>query len=350
MQTRWCTQQPAGENVDRECMAVEEQDRNRMTEVLKQAKEKGLKTVVLLNISGPVEMGDWLPYADAVLCIFIPGCMGGVAAARLLTGQAEPGGRLPVTFPLRYEDTPVYPNFPGEGNDAYYGEGVFVGYRSYTKRKLAVQYPFGHGLSYTQFSVELCEKELHWNLKEQDTLYVPVKVKNIGSRPGSQVVQLYCHEEKPHMLRPVRELVGYAKVSLNPAEEIIVRVPVSKKALRCYDAMKDKWVQPIGAHTLYLALSAENILESAALTIEGKNPYPLSGESTIGEILENPAAKELVNQFTNGMFTSLPKETLDFMVYRKLNDILSMGMIQVIPDTVKLHAILQGLYAQLAEL
>lgn len=82
----------------------------------------------------------------------------------------------------------------------------------------------------------------------------------------------------------------------------------------------------------------------------GKNPYPLSGESTIGEILENPAAKELVNQFTNGMFTSLPKETLDFMVYRKLNDILSMGMIQVIPDTVKLHAILQGLYAQLAEL
>ena len=89
---------------------------------------------------------------------------------------------------------------------------------------------------------------------------------------------------------------------------------------------------------------------AAALTIEGKNPYPLSGESTIGEILENPAAKELVNQFTNGMFTSLPKETLDFMVYRKLNDILSMGMIQVIPDTVKLHAILQGLYAQLAEL
>mgnify|MGYP002615095034 CR=1 FL=1 len=75
-------------------MAVEEQDRNRMTEVLNQAKEKGLKTVVLLNISGPVEMGDWLPYADAVLCIFIPGCMGGVAAARLLTGQSREAGCL----------------------------------------------------------------------------------------------------------------------------------------------------------------------------------------------------------------------------------------------------------------
>ena len=179
---------------------------------------------------------------------------------------------------------------------------------------------------------------------------MPVEVKNTGSRPGSQVVQLYCHEEKPHVLRPVRELVGYAKVSLNPAEKTIVRVPVSKKALRCYDARMDKWVQPIGAHTLYLALSAEDILAQAPLMIEGKNPYPLNGESTIGEILENPRAKEIVNQFTNGMFDMMPKETLDFMVYRKLNDILSVSMIQVIPDTVKLSAILQGLYDRLAEL
>ena len=84
--------------------------------------------------------------------------------------------------------------------------------------------------------------------------------------------------------------------------------------------------------------------------IEGKNPYPLNGESTIGEILENPRAKEIVNQLTNGMFDMIPKETLDFMVYRKLDDILSVGMIQVIPDTVKLSAILQGLYDRLAEL
>lgn len=341
---------PAGENVDRESMAVEEQDRTRMTEVLKQAKQKGMKTVVLLNISGPVEMADWLPYADAVLCIFIPGCMGGVAAARLLTGLAEPGGRLPVTFPIRYEDTPAYPNFPGEGNDAYYGEGVFVGYRSYAKRKLAVQYPFGYGLSYTDFAVELCENDFRWDMRTQETLNVPVRVKNVGSRPGSEVVQIYTREEKPHMLRPDRTLVGYAKVRLAPGEETIVNVSVSKKALRCYDALLDKWVQPIGAHKLYLALSAENILAQAPLMIEGKNPYPLNGESTIGEILENPRAKEIVNQFTNGMFDMMPKETLDFMVYRKLNDILSVGMIQVIPDTVKLSAILQGLYDRLAKL
>ena len=255
-----------------------------------------------------------------------------------------------MTFPIRYEDTPAYPNFPGEGNDAYYGEGVFVGYRSYAKRKLAVQYPFGCGLSYTDFSVELCENDFRWDMRTQETLNVPVRVKNVGSRPGSEVVQLYTREEKPHMLRPDRTLVGYAKVRLAPGEETVVNVSVSKKALRCYDARMDKWVQPIGAHTLYLALSAENILAQAPLMIEGKNPYPLNGESTIGEILENPRAKEIVNQFTNGMFDMMPKETLDFMVYRKLNDILSVGMIQVIPDTVKLSTILQGLYDRLAEL
>lgn len=234
----------AGENVDRESMAVEEQDCSRMTDVLKQAKQKGMKTVVLLNISGLVEMADWLPYADAVLCIFIPGCMGGVAAARLLAGLAEPGGRLPVTFPIRYEDTPAYPNFPGEGNDAYYGEGVFVGYRSYAKRKLAVQYPFGYGLGYTDFAVELCENDFRWDMRTQETLNVPVRVKNVGSRPGSEVVQLYAREEKPHMLRPDRTLVGYAKARLAPGEETVVNVSVSKKALRCYDALLDKWVQP----------------------------------------------------------------------------------------------------------
>lgn len=201
---------PASENVDRECMAVEEQDRNRMTGVLKQAKEKGLKTVVLLNISGPVELGDWLPYADAILCIFIPGCMGGVAAARLLTGQAEPGGRLPVTFPCAMKIPLLTRISPGRAMTLTTEKAFSLGIAVTQSASWPYNIPLGTA-GYTQFSVELCEKELHWNLKEQDTLYVPVKVKNIGSRAGSQVVQLYCHEEKPHMLRPVRELVGYAR-------------------------------------------------------------------------------------------------------------------------------------------
>lgn len=210
---------PAGENVDRESMAVEEQDRTRMTEVLKQAKQKGMKTVVLLNISGPVEMADWLPYADAVLCIFIPGCMGGVAAARLLTGLAEPGGRLPVTFPIRYEDTPAYPNFPGEGNDAYYGEGVFVGYRSYAKRKLAVQYPFGCGLSYTDFSVELCENDFRWDMRTQETLNVPVRVKTSAAAPAARSYSFIPARKSPICCAPTAHWWGMPRCALPPVRK-----------------------------------------------------------------------------------------------------------------------------------
>ena len=93
--------------------------------------------------------------------------MGGVAAADLIYGEAVPAGKLPVTFPMRYEDTPSYPNFPGEYTDVYYGEGVFVGYRSYEKRKLAVQYPFGFGLSYTSFSAALEEHHFSFDRKLQ---------------------------------------------------------------------------------------------------------------------------------------------------------------------------------------
>lgn len=109
---------PAGENVDRSVMAIEEADRLRLPQILREAKQS-LKTVVLLNIAGPVDMRSWIDYADSILCIFIPGCMGGKAAAALLVGDASPAGKLPVTFPVRYEDTPSYPNFPGEHNDVY---------------------------------------------------------------------------------------------------------------------------------------------------------------------------------------------------------------------------------------
>ena len=306
--------------------------------------------VVVLSNGSVVTVAPWAKNAKGILESWLLGQSGGPALADVLFGKVSPSGKLAQTIPFDINDDPSTINWPGEEGHVDYGEGVFVGYRSYAKRKLAVQYPFGYGLSYTDFAVELCENDFRWDMRTQETLNVPVRVKNVGSRPGSEVVQLYTREEKPHMLRPDRTLVGYAKVRLAPGEETVVNVSVSKKALRCYDARMDKWVQPIGAHTLYLALSAENILAQAPLMIEGKNPYPLNGESTIGEILENPRAKEIVNQFTNGMFDMMPKETLDFMVYRKLNDILSVGMIQVIPDTVKLSTILQGLYDRLAEL
>ena len=341
---------PAGENVDREIMDIEAEDRERLPKVLREAKEKGLKTVVLLNVSGPVDMRNWIAYADAVLSVFIPGCMGGKAAADILCGKDTPAGKLPVTFPVRYQDTPAYPNFPGEHNDAYYGEGIFVGYRNYEKRDIPVMYPFGHGLSYTQFETEALEGAFLFDTEKEDVLKIPVRVKNIGNRTGSEVIQVYSRELHPHLLRPYKELAGYQKIYLLPGEECGGEVELRKDSFQYYDPKLRDWVLPIGEHRLYIGTSSKDIFAEAKLTVKGKNPYVLNGDSTIEELLQNAEAVKIVNEFSGGMFDVVTEEQLSFMRYRKLSDILKMGMISVIPDSMKVEAILQELYKKLEEL
>jgi beta-glucosidase len=341
---------PAGENVDRSLMDIEETDRDRLPQVLRDARQKGLKTVVLLNIAGPVDMRRWIDYADSILCIFIPGCMGGKAAASLLAGIATPSGKLPVTFPARYEDTPSYPNFPGEHNDVYYGEGIFVGYRSYEKRDVPAQVPFGYGLSYTQFEAFLESESFAFDSENRDTIDIPVKVKNTGDWDGSEVIQVYSAEMKPHILRPVKELVSFTKVFLKAGEEKTIRLQVKKESLLCFDAKQKKFVLPVGEYRLFAGTSSADIFAEARMMVSGVNPYALSGESTIGEILQNPAAVQLVNQCTGGMFEMIKEEEINFMINRKLSEILAIGMVSAIPDAVKLNSILQGLYDRLGKI
>lgn len=341
---------PAGENMDRDAMDIETADRERLPKVLKEAKEKGLKTVVVLNIAGPVDMQKWMEYADSILCIFIPGCMGGIAAADLLFGEAAPSGRLPVTFPVRYEDTPAYPNFPGEYIDCYYGEELFVGYRSYDQKQLPVQFPFGFGLGYTTFSSEVCRLDFEIDVREEAKLEIPVKVKNTGKREGSEVIQIYGMEKKPRCRRPVKELFGFEKVFLKPGEEKVIYVTIEKEVLRIYDEKNQRWMIPTGEYQLYAGTSSRDIFAEPCLTVKGRNPYPVNGDTTIGEMIKNPKAVELINQFTDGMFDKAGEENLKFMVQMKLSDILRQGLISVIPDSAKVNEILNRLYEQLAVL
>jgi beta-glucosidase len=227
---------------------------------------------------------------------------------------------------------------------------VFVGYRNYDKREISVHFPFGFGLAYTSFEEELLDSSLQLDTSKDDGFDVSVRVKNTGNRTGSQVVQIYSSESDSHILRPVKELVGFTKVSLAPGEEKTVAIHVAAEALRYFDPKKHQWVQPIGAHRLFAATSAADIFGSAELTVLGPNPYPLNGDSTISEVLKSKDAVKLINEFTNNMFDHIDPEQLDFMLDMKLNDILSAGMIQIIPDTVQLDKILHGLYEKLSAL
>lgn len=336
-----------GENIDRSEMDIEKEDQERLPKVLREAKQKGLKTVVILNIAGPVDIRSWIEDADSVLSIFIPGCMGGVATAKLLCGDAYPGGKLSVTFPVRYEDTPSYPNFPGEHNDVYYGEGIFVGYRYYEKKKLKVMFPFGFGLGYTTFKTKLVENAYMLDAINEDSFSVLVEIENTGSRIGSEVIQIYASEEKPHVLRPLKELVGFEKIELMPGESRIVQVKIDKKSLCYYDIKKGSWITPTGTIRLYIGTPSEDIFDEAVLLINGVDEYALSGESTLGEILSNTKAVQLINEGTGGILENISEENMAFMIYTKLDDVLRMALITKFPDAVLLDSILEELYEKL---
>ena len=204
---------------DRESMAMPEEDRIALEEATAESKSLGVPLVVLMNISGPIDIVGWEPDASAIVCEFFPGMQGGAAMADILCGRVNPSGKLPLTFPKSYDVTPTKDNFGGDGIELTYAEGINVGYRYYDKHPEDVMYPFGYGLSYTTFELgEVSAKS------EGDNIRVSVDVTNTGSRAGSETVQVYATE-------PVKALKGFAKVKLAAGESKTVTISINKADL-----------------------------------------------------------------------------------------------------------------------
>ena len=154
-----------------------------------------------------------------------PGQECGNAIADVLFGDINPSGKLPQTFPVRLEDNPAYLDFPGENGKVYYGEGLFVGYRYYDKKKIAPLFPFGFGLSYTTFSYSSLRLSAQ-EIGPDDTLQVSVDITNTGQRAGKEIVQLYVRDEQASLQRPEKELKAFAKVQLEPGERKTVTLSI----------------------------------------------------------------------------------------------------------------------------
>lgn len=349
----YVTSASAGENDDRKVMDIDEPDRSTILNTLQAAKARGLQTVVVLNVSGPVDVRRWIPYADAVLMISIPGCAGGRAAAHVITGKAAPAGKLPFTMPMRYEDSPSYPYFPGEYNDVYYEEGVFVGYKYYEKRDIHVMYPFGYGLTYTDFAVEVASDALvhDFGIDENNyiDMYLPVKIKNTGNVPGAQVIQIYISEDKPHLVRPEKELVSFEKVFLQPGEEKEVNLKIRRQDIRYFDMKRNEFLYPIGAHTLYVGTSVRDIIATIPLEIKGKKAFVLGPDSLMSDIFQSPDAIAVIDKHTGGMLSNMQEGHKSMMVHLTLSGFLGM-LIQNIPDAVELDRMIKTIYKELEEL
>jgi beta-glucosidase len=162
------------------------------------------------------------------------------ALADVLTGAAEPGGRLATTIPIRIEHSPSYNNFPGENGEVRYGEGLFMGYRGYEHRSIRPRFPFGHGLGYTTF--ELGPPTLSAAVfRPGDSLRVSVPVTNAGERPGAEVVQCYVAPDAPRLARPPKELKAFAKVWLEPGESTIVDLVLDDRSFAYWDPGQADW-------------------------------------------------------------------------------------------------------------
>ncbi len=199
------------------------------------------RAVVVVNTGAPVSM-PWADSAPAILQSWLGGQEMGDALVDVLTGAADPGGRLPTSFPMRIEHTPSYGSFPGDNGQVLYGESIFVGYRWYDSRRLPTLFPFGHGLSYTEFDigepvVTVDSASAGGNI----AITVEVPVANIGDRRGSHVVQCYVRPHQSRLVRPDQELKAFAKVSLESGESTTVALALDERSFAYWDPAQPEW-------------------------------------------------------------------------------------------------------------
>lgn len=214
-------------------------------------------TIVILNTGSPIAM-PWLNKVAAVIQAWFPGQECGNAIADVLFGDTTPSGKLPQTFPIRLEDNPAYLNYPGENGRVRYGEGLFVGYRYYEKKRVAPLFPFGFGLSYTTFrydQLQLSASEIGPN----EIVQVSVDITNTGPRAGKEVVQLYIRDITSRLHRPLKELKAFAKVHLEPGERETVTLAIDRKALAYYDDLAHEWIAEAGEFEVQVGSSAQDI-------------------------------------------------------------------------------------------
>ncbi len=250
------------------------------------------KTVVILNNGAAVAMSAWIDDVAAVLEGWMMGQAGGGAIADILFGQVNPSGKLAETLPLRLADTPAYIHWPGGNHEVHYGEGLFIGYRYYDAKDAAVQFPFGFGLSYTSFAYSHLTTSAV-NFKDVDGLTVTADVTNTGKLAGKETVQVYVHDRQSGLVRPPKELKGFAKVELQPGETKTVSIHLDFRAFAYYHPAYKQWIAEDGDFDILVGASAADIRCRATVTLHSSVELPciLDKESTVREWMADPRGK-----------------------------------------------------------
>jgi beta-glucosidase len=229
-------------------------------ELIKAVLDSNPKTIVLVASGGGVDTNQWLDRTPAFLQTWYPGQEGGRAVARILLGQVNPSGKLPISYERHIEDNPAFKNYyPTPGTkDIHYNEGIFIGYRYYDKSETKPLFPFGFGLSYTTFEfsgLTVTPAEAAAN----GPITVSFYVRNTGKRAGAEVAQVYVGDPSATVPRPVRELKGFSRVELKPGESRQVSLKLDRRSLAYWDVQGKAWKVDPGKFTVYVGDSSANV-------------------------------------------------------------------------------------------
>jgi beta-glucosidase len=252
-------------------------------------------TIVILNNGAPLVMSEWIDGTAAVLEAWMMGQAGGGAIADVLFGKVNPSGKLAETFPLKLADTPAYINYPGENGAVRYGEGIFIGYRYYDAKDVPTQFPFGYGMSYTTFEYQN-PRVSSQTFRDVDGLIVSVDLINTGQIAGKEVVQVYVHDHRSSLVRPPKELKGFAKVELQAGEAKTVSVPLDLRAFAYYHPAYRQWITEDGEFDILIGASSNDIRCSKTVLLQSTLELPsiLNRDSTFREWTEDPRGKSVL--------------------------------------------------------
>ena len=232
-------------------------------ELIEAVEKANPRTVVVLNTGDPVTMTKWLDKTPGLLDMWYGGQEGGHALASILFGDANPSGKLPVTLPKRFEDSPAASNYPGIDLKVNYAEGIYVGYRYFDTKNVEPAFPFGFGLSYTKFDYSDL-KVVHKDGNDVVTL----KVKNSGKRDGAEVTQLYVHDGHAKIDRPIHELKGFQRVELKAGETKKVQFTLDKAAFSYWSPEKRDWIAEPGTFEVQVGASSRDIRVNAPVELK----------------------------------------------------------------------------------
>jgi beta-glucosidase len=228
-------------------------------ELITAVEKANPRTIVVLNTGDPVTMTKWIDTTPALLDMWYGGQEGGHALAAILFGDANPSGKLPVSLPKKFEDSPAYGHYPGENLKVDYAEGIYVGYRYYDTKKVEPQFPFGFGLSYTTFEYSDLKPGGNGIAGPSGTWGFNVNVRNTGKRAGAEVVQVYVHDGHSKIDRPVHELKAFKRVELQPGETRSVEFFLDRSAFSYWSPEKKDWVLEPGTFELQVGASSRDI-------------------------------------------------------------------------------------------